>query len=157
MNKTFSETIALLREQLALFLEVEDISDKIILKEPEELPQLLELRGELIEKASTIKKKIDTLCEAEPLLLDVLRAVGDMSNLSDESSRVYEASMRVRAAVNRISKMDAEVYLKIEREKNAALEQLEALNSSMKSVAESYRRAAQTGVYRLDGDNDLIV
>lgn len=157
MNRNYTEAVTLLGQQLKLFLEIEAITDKIIIEEPEELPQLLKRRGELIEGAAAAKEQIDLIGEAEPRLLKVLRSDCDMSNLSHEDSRIYEASMRVRAAANRIGKRDAEVYTKIEQEKNSALEQLEALNSSMKSVAESYRRAAETGVYKLEGDNDLIV
>lgn len=158
MNK-YSKIIELLGEQGRVFEEVEDITNRIISEQIEELPQLLALRGELLERALLIKEEIDKACTNQPGLEDMLRCACDMSSLSDEDAMVFEASIRVRATVNRICKKDAEVYSRIEREKSSILEYLETLNSSINSVAESYKRAVQTGFpeNRLNGDNDLMV
>lgn len=153
--KNYSKIVKLLGEQGKVFAEVEDITNKIIYEQIDKLPQLLEHRGKLLERATLIKKEIDKVAD-EPGVMDILRCNCDISNLSYEETAVFEAIMRVRATANRISKMDSEVFSRIEKEKNSILEHIKQLNNSGNSVAENYKRAVQTGFPKTHFDGNKI-
>lgn len=155
----YSRIVELLKKQGNIFAEVEDITNKIVYEQIDNLPSLLEQRGELLEKSVLIKEEIDKVATNEPGVEDVLRCNCDIWDLSDEETMVFEAIMRVRATVNRISKMDSEVYFRIEKEKSSILEHIKQLNNSGNSVAENYKRAVQTGFpkTRFDGGNKIKI
>lgn len=157
--ENISKIIELIEEQNRIFEEVEAITDRILCEQAEELPGIVEERGKLLEKSFLLKEEIAKAAADNQDVLDVLRCSCDISNLSNEQTMVFEGLMRVRATASRISRMDTEIYSRIEREKSSIKEHIETLNSSGNSVAESYKRAVQTGFpdNRFDGENKMTV
>jgi len=151
--------IELLGKQNEVLEEVEAITDKILCEHAEELTGLVEERGKLLEESLLLKEEIAKAAADNHDVLNVLRCSCDISNLSDEQTMVFDGLMRARATASRISRMDSEIYSRIEREKSSILEHLETLNRSGNSVAESYKRAVQTGFpeNRFDGENNMTV
>lgn len=151
--------IELLGKQNEVLEEVEAITDKILCEQAEELTGLVEERGKLLEESLLLKEEIAKAAADNHDVLNVLRCSCDISNLSDEQTMVFDGLMRARATASRISRMDSEIYSRIEREKSSILEHLETLNRSGNSVAESYKRAVQTGFpeNRFDGENNMTV
>ena len=141
--------IKLLKAEREIFLEVEALTNQMMTSPTEELSDLLSERGSLLQKAVSIEDEINEEVIDSEDIRNVLRNRGDMSKLSDDSAAVYDASMSVKAVINRINRLEDDVRSRIENERNAILKKIESINSSSNSVAENYKRSVQTGFPQL--------
>lgn len=142
---SYSDVCTLLEEQKVVFEEVEVLSNQMLEASVEQLTMLLEHRGQLLEKAVDIQDRISQAAELDPKLPGVLDCSTDVSKLSPELEPVFKASLRVKAVINRIGRLEGEISARMQEERQAALEELEKLNQSSNLVAGSYRKAVQTG------------
>jgi len=139
-----SDIISLLVTQKDTFLRVEEITDLLLSAPSQELPELVSARGKLIESAIKTEEELHAAACGDENLLEVLSCSCSISELSEELTEVFEAALRVRATVNRISKMETGVLDRVRSERDMALEKIEALNKSGNSVAAKYKQAVRT-------------
>ncbi|MEG0036058.1 MAG: hypothetical protein RR743_05290 [Oscillospiraceae bacterium] len=149
--------LELLAEKKKILLEIEQLTDIMKDADMSRFEELLESRGELLERTVQANENIRMIAKNDELLKSVLNNTCDMSSLTDNMSEIYEVSMGCRAAVNRINKYDAQIRERIEAERDMYLGKIEALNSNSVSVAGSYRRAAETGFPQGSGDTNRSI
>jgi len=140
-----SEIIKLLATQKELFSQVEEITNQMLFSPADELSDLIAARGNLLQGAVKTEEELRVTVSNDESLLETIRCRCDVSNLTEELAGIFEAALRVRAAINRISKLDADVLNRVKSERDMALEQIEALNGSSNSIAANYKQAVQTG------------
>ncbi len=143
----------LLREKEILFNEVERITNDIFESPVDVINALLETRGSVLEQVNIVNQKISPLIEGDENLRSVLNCTCDISGLSGEMKELFEQSLRIRAVANRIIKNEDCVRQKIENERDSLLEKIETMNSSSKTVAESYKRSVETALPRGFGNS----
>ncbi len=138
----------LLEKKQKLFLEVEKITDEMNESHIDRITELLEKRGEYLEQVILLNNQIKPIIAENESLGDVINCSCEMSSLKGELKELFELSLRVRAIVNRIVKNEDIVRLKIDSERESLLQRIEILNSSSTSVAESYKRSVNTGLFQ---------
>jgi hypothetical protein len=139
------ELLELLYEKKRLFAEVESITNEMATAPLEQLEELLDTRGRLLEQAKAVTDKADGLPLDEGVR-SVLKGNCDMTKLEGDMALIYEAAMSVRAVVNRIVQNESTVTMRLESEKEALRSKIEAINASSNSVAETYERSLATGL-----------
>jgi len=137
--------IGLLETQRGVFSDIEEITRRMLDEDIENFSPLLEERGKLLEKAVSIEEEIRLISHEDQRIGDVLGNRCDMTAIPDDLAKVFEASMRVKAIINRIKNMEEDIRLRMEAEREAILKKIESLNVSSNSVAGNYKRAVQTG------------
>ena len=136
----------LLSEKEMLFIEVEKITDEDFEAPVDIINALLETRGVALEQVNRIDEILNPLVEGDEHLKSVLNCSCDISALSGERQELFEQALRIKAIVNRIIKNQDSIRQKIERERDSLLQKIETMNSSSKTVAESYKRSVDTAL-----------
>lgn len=136
----------LLQQKVTLFKQVEIITNDILEAPIEDINMLLETRGNVLEQVVQIDDYIKLQVEGDTQLKSILNGSCDMSALSGEQKELFEEALRIRAVVNRIIKNEDSIRLRIENERDSLLEKIETMNSSSKTVAESYKRSVETAI-----------
>ena len=136
----------LLSEKEMLFIEVEKITDEVFEAPVDIINALLETRGVALEQVNRIDEILNPLVEGDEHLKSVLNCSCDISALSGERQELFEQALRIKAIVNRIIKNQDSIRQKIERERDSLLQKIETMNSSSKTVAESYKRSVDTAL-----------
>lgn len=130
-----------LAEKKELFLEMEQISDQMLVMDAEELGQAYEQRQKLMDQAAELDKALRTMCEEDPQARD---AMNHVSQPEDEQLRqLYDMSRAIKAAANRM--LDGEEYRRqhIIAQRDQAKKKIEELNKSGSSVAKHYLDSMQ--------------
>jgi len=140
-----SDITELLVAQKDTFSEVEEVTDRLLFAPAEELTELVAIRGKLLQRAIKTEEEIRAAACGNENLLEALSYSCNVSELTEELAGVFEAALRVKAAVNRVSKMETDVLDRVRSERDLALEQIKALNKSSNSVAANYKQAVRTG------------
>lgn len=143
--KNYDLVIDLLNEKREIFLEVEKLTNLMLISPIEELSEILEERGEFLQKAVLIENEINNKVSSDECARSILSNSGDMSNLPCDLEKLYESSMRIKAVINRINNLEVEVQERFESERDLILEKIESMNSSSNSVAGNYKRTVQMG------------
>ena len=136
----------LLERKYKLFLEVERITDEMNESHIDKITELLEIRGETLEKVIELNNQIKSIIAQDESLRSVINCDCEMNSLKGELKELFEESLRVRAIVNRIIKNEDDIRFKIESERESLLNRIETMNASSTSVADSYRRSVKTGL-----------
>lgn len=139
------DVLDLLVEQKDIISEAEEVTNRMLDAPAEELPELIALRGRLLEKAVEAEERIRKAAQGDKRLLEAADCSCEISELAEEHIGVFEAALRVKAAVNRICRLETDVLNRLNSEKEMALTKIEALNKSGNSVAANYKQAVQTG------------
>lgn len=140
-----ADLIRLLDAQRQALDGVEELTNRMLFSPVGELMELIQARGGLLHRAADIKEQIRAAACGDERLLEAVRCSCDVTRLDGESAKLFEAALRVRAAVNRICRLEADVLDRVRGERGAARESLEALNNSGSYIAADYKRAVQTG------------
>lgn len=143
--ENYDKILDFLKEKLEIFLDVEKLTNMMFSSDIDELSNIISLRGDLLQKAVLIENEINKEVSGKEHIKSVLNISGDMSNLSIETRKIYEASMRVKAVLNRINNLEPEIKERLENERKIILEKLESMNKSSDHVAGNYKRSVQLG------------
>ena len=143
--ENFDRILDLLKEKLEIFLTIEKLTNMMFTSSVDELSDILADRGDLLQKAVLIESEINKEVYDKACIKGVLNNTKDISKLSDELLKIYDASMRVKAVLNRLNKLEKDVQLRLENERDMILERIESMNSSSNSVAGNYKRTVQMG------------
>jgi len=143
--ENFDRILDLLKEKLEIFLTIEKLTNMMFTSPVDELSVILTERGDLLQKALLIESKINKEVDDKACIKGVLDNTDDISKLSDDLLKIYDASMRVKAVLNRLNKLEKDVQLRLENERYMILERIESMNSSSNSVAGNYKRTVQMG------------
>jgi hypothetical protein len=150
--------LQLLQEKGRLFHEVESLTGEIFAAPIDRINALLDTRGQVLEQIVEINERLRGFAGADAHLKSVLNCSLETDALTDETRTLFEEALRIRAAINRILKSEDNVRQRIENERSALLERIETMNSSSKTIADSYKRSVETafpGNY--DGGRDQSV
>lgn len=140
------EILSLLAAQSGNLSNVEKLTEEILYAPADDFPDLIDRRGSFLEKAVLAENALKKAGAENETLRTVLNGSAEPGSLSEELKRVYEASLRVKAVLCRIRRLEPQVVTRMENERAEALSHLEELNVSSNSVAASYSRALQTAV-----------
>ena len=154
----YFELKKLLYKKQELFIAAEIITNDINEAPIEQITNLLEKRGEVLEQVNLIDNQIKAIVADDEVLRGVLNCTCEMSTLQGELKELFEESLRAKAIVNRIIKNEDTIRLRIENERDSLLTKIETINSSSNSIAESYKRSVKTGFSQgfLNGRNKTI-
>lgn len=144
MNNS-NEILKLLNEKKILFLEVEQITNDIMSAPVSDIAATLERRGKLLDSVVLLDQKISAFVGNDAVVRSVLNNTCDASSLSKEYSTLFEASLKIKAIVNRIRNSENGIKERITTERDNTLAKIERLNQSSVSVAEKYKRSLETG------------
>ena len=149
--KNSHELKKLLQEKEDLFFQIERITYEISEAPIDQINELLDTRGNLLEQVIRSDNKIKSLVDEN--LKSVLDCSCDISGLSEEQKELFEKALSIKAVVNRIVKNEDIIRLRIENERDSLLKRIETMNNSSKTVAESYKRSVKTGLSQGLGAN----
>ncbi len=138
--------LALLAQKRDLFLEFERVSNGLCTQAVDELQQGMEQRGALLRQVCGLDEQLRGLCGGDTALRDAVDNRCGRGDLPPDLARVFDASMEVKAVVNRILNGEEATRRHLEQQREQILQKIEAMNSSASAVAEKYRRSVQTGM-----------
>lgn len=141
-----NEVLSLLAAQYSDLSNVEKRTEEILYAPADDFSDLIDQRGLLLEKAVLVENTLKKAGAENETLRNALNGSAEPGSLSEELKRVYEASLRVKAVLCRIRRLEPQVVTRMENERAEVLSHLEGLNASSNSVAASYSRALQTAV-----------
>ncbi len=141
-----SELLILLNQKKEIFLTFEQISENMAFLTAEDLPESVEQREYLLEKIAAIDAEMQPLLAGNEKLQAVLNHNVAPDKLSAPLAKLYEASLGVKAIINRILKNSNFIREHMENEQERILMQMEDLNKSGAVVAERYHQSVSTGV-----------
>ena len=144
--ENIEKLVTLLVEKRDIFLKVEELSNMMLTSPIEEILDIQADRGQLLQQAVKVQDEINKEVSIDKSVKDILNNSCDMSNLSENMARLYEASMRVKAVINRINNLEVDLRTRLEGERSDILDKLESMNKSSNSVAGNYKRSVQMGV-----------
>lgn len=142
------KAIELLREQRKAFLEMEGITERMVVAESEELEKEMEKRNQCFERARQIQQQLAELSGENPQLAEAIALEGNEREYTGALAEVYEAAYAVRAVVNRLLQNDVLVRERLEIEREKLLGKIQMLNQSGSAVAQRYRKSVQAGYPR---------
>lgn len=142
----FSEILSLLASQHDDFVQAEKLTEQILYAPAEDFPNLIDQRGTFLEHAVLTENQLKQAGSGEERLRGVLDGSAEPGALSPELREIYEASLRVKAALCRIHRLEPQVVTRMENERAEALSHLEELNASGNSTAAAYSHALRTAV-----------
>ena len=154
----YKTVLQLLQEKGRLFHGVEALTDEIFAASIDRINPLLDERGQILEQIAGINEKLRCFAGADAQLKSVLNCSLEADALTDETRVLFEEALRIRAAINRILKSEDNVRQRIENERTALMERIETMNSSSKTIADSYKRSVETAIPgSFDGGRDKTV
>ncbi len=145
----FEKVIKILEVKKAYFLDIESLTEKMKYAPVDELLEIFERRGKKLEQVAELDKELNAIAETELSLKSILSNAETPDGLDTEHAVIFRSSLDIKAAANRILKMEPEVRERVENERDILLEHIEEMNNSGNSVAASYKRSVQTGVSQL--------
>ena len=156
--KDYSTEMGLLAQKKQLFLELEAVTADMPLYQVEELAECMEERGRLLKKIEQIDEELRTRFASDEPLHSALNNQCDREGLSPALRELYDASLGVKAVVNRIIKNESAITDHLEYEKQRITQKMEELNQSGGVVADKYYRSVQTAINRPlgQGKNEMI-
>ncbi len=147
-----------LEQKRKLFAEMESITSAMTLYKVEELAQSMQKRSKIINAIDEIDLQLRAQAEQNELLRRALNNSCDRSPLDGDMARVYDASLAVKAIVNRIIQNEQSVKKHLDFEKSRVLEGIEKLTQSGLSVADRYHKSVQTGRNKVMGmERDKLI
>lgn len=144
----YTAVSALLAQKKQLFLELESVTADMSLYQVNELAECMEKRSRLLQQVEQIDAELKLMCITDEELRQVLNNRCPREGLSPQLSALYDASLSIKAVVNRMMKNDDAIKEHLEYEKQRITQKIEELNQIGAVVAGKYYRSVQTGVPR---------
>lgn len=144
MNK--SEILSLLEEEQVQLSEVEKRTESILYASSDDFVELIADRGSHLSRAVLAENRLKELGAGDETLRDVLNGPADINALTPDQREIFEASLRVKAILCRIKRLEPQVITRMENERAEALSHIEELNHSSGTIAGSYKAAASTAI-----------
>lgn len=141
-----SEILSLLASQQSDLVQVEKLTEQILYAPAEDFSDLINQRGTFLEHAVLAENRLKQAGSGDGSLRSVLNGSAEPGALSPELREVYETSLRVKAALCRIRRLEPQVVTRMENERAEALSHLEELNASSNSAAAGYSHVLRTAV-----------
>ena len=138
------EVLSLLAEEYKELSQVEKLTETIFNAPSDDFIDLIAERGSFLNKAVLAENRLKEIGAADAVLRDVLSGRAELGALTPELQEVFEASLRVKATLCRIRRLEPQVITRMENERAEALSHIEELNRSSGSVAGSYKAAVST-------------
>lgn len=144
----YTAVSALLAQKKQLFLELESVTADMSLYQVEELAECMEKRSRLLQQVEQADDELRLICSADEQLRQVLNNQCSREELSPTLAALYDASLSIKAVVNRMMKNDDAIKEHLEYEKQRITQKIEELNQSGAVVADKYYRSVQTAINR---------
>lgn len=141
-----TQILRLLSDKRDLFLEMEEVTSAMCLQQVEQIAESMDRRSRLIERIDLVDASLADLCAGRDWVRAAMQHTCDRDGLPQELGEVYDASMAVKAVVNRIVRNDDAVKAHLEFEKQRVLQKVEELNRSGTAVANQYYQSVKTAI-----------
>ncbi len=146
----FSELLNLLSKKKNLFLQFEEISEKMFLNTIDQLEQDMEKREEILQTVSAIDQSIAGLCENHPRWERVLKHELSPTTLQPDEMTLYDTSLSIKAIVNRILSNAPALEEHLASEKQRIADKMSELDYRTKTMVDGYHQSVLTGLPTLD-------
>lgn len=143
-NKT--QIVSLLAEEREQLAEVERLTEEILYAPSDDFIALIADRGGYLSRAVVAENKLKALSACDETLHSVLSGQAELNSLTPDLQEVFEASLRVKAILCRIKRLEPQVVTRMENERAEALSHIEELNRSSGSIAGTYKAAVSTAM-----------
>ena len=140
------EVLALLETERSELTGVERLTEQILDAPSDDFPELIAKRGDYLTKAVLAENRLKEIMSADEALFAVLNGSAELGTLTAPYRQIFEASLRAKATLCRIKRLEPQVVARMENERAQALSHIEELNHSSASVACPYRAAVRTAV-----------
>ena len=145
--KDLEQMLDLLEQKRVYFLHYEKEMDDLPLLPAEEMEPCVLRGAAIIKKIEELDSRLNQLlAQNGPLAISAANHECDRGQLTPELSKLYDASLSVKAIASRILKSDAMIRERIAIEKEKAMEKIIEINKQSSSVAGRYQRIASAGV-----------
>lgn len=143
MTNERAKLLQLLEEKKDLFLEMEQVSEKMLSMNADELGEACSQRQKILDQVQEIDRVLKNICREDE---DARRAMNhevQPQDQEDDLKALYEMSFSVKAVVNRIVREEEARRNHIEQERDVIKHKIEELNQSGTSVAKQYLQTAK--------------
>lgn len=137
--------INLLEEKKDYFTLYEQVSLAMLSCDADELEEKIGRRAVIIERIDHLDACIDEACEKQQLYCQAARASCGRSELPEGWKTVFDCAMQVRAIIGRLPDIDLQIEMRLEQERDLALEQIKSNNRGQNAQAAKYYSAMVGG------------
>lgn len=138
MNETEEKILELLTQKKQIFLNIEEISEKMLLMDVDELIDAVEKRQMLLEQIQKIDQEIRGYCDRQPEIRPFLNHT--QLAQTEKQKIFYNISLEIKATANRIMQGEKEIEKYMLVKKQQVKEKIEELNQTGQVVAKRYRQ-----------------
>lgn len=135
--------LQLLEEKKELFLEMEQVSEKMLLMDADELTQACSQRQKILDQVQEIDRVLKGMCQEDEEARLVMNHEVQPEAEDKALKALYEMSFAVKAVVNRIVREEEARRNHMEQQRDAIKYKIEELNQSGSSVARQYLQTAK--------------
>lgn len=143
MTNERAKLLQLLEEKKELFLEMEQVSEKMLLMDADELTQACSQRQKILDQVQEIDRVLKGVCQEDEEARLVMNHEVQPEAEDKALKALYEMSFAVKAVVNRIVREEEARRNHMEQQRDAIKYKIEELNQSGSSVARQYLQTAK--------------
>lgn len=143
MTNERAKLLQLLEEKKELFLEMEQVSEKMLLMDADELTQACSQRQKILDQVQEIDRVLKGMCQEDEEARLVMNHEVQPEAEDKALKALYEMSFAVKAVVNRIVREEEARRNHVEQQRDAIKYKIEELNQSGSSVARQYLQTAK--------------
>lgn len=143
MTNERAKLLQLLEEKKELFLEMEQVSEKMLLMDADELAQACSQRQKILDQVQEIDRVLKGMCQEDEEARLVMNHEVQPEAEDKALKALYEMSFAVKAVVNRIVREEEARRNHMEQQRDAIKYKIEELNQSGSSVARQYLQTAK--------------
>lgn len=143
MKEVWKEILNRLEQKNGYLMEIEQISEKMLQMEVEELEQAMEKRAELLQKVAEEDGCLREMCAVDQRVRDLLNHKELPQN--KEEQQLYDGSLKVKATANRIYQGEATLKQYMESKKSQILDKIQQLNKRGGGAIRGYSQVLSTG------------
>ncbi|HJC72336.1 MAG TPA: hypothetical protein H9698_06040 [Candidatus Ruthenibacterium merdavium] len=143
MTNERAKLLQLLEEKKELFLEMEQVSEKMLLMDADELTQACSQRQKILDQVQEIDRVLKGMCQEDEEARLVMNHEVQPEAEDKALKALYEMSFAVKAVVNRIVREEEARRNHMEQQRDAIKYKIEELNQSGSSVARQYLQTAK--------------
>ena len=143
MTNERAKLLQLLEEKKELFLEMEQVSEKMLLMDADELTQACSQRQKILDQVQEIDRVLKGMCQEDEEARLVMNHEVQPEAEDKALKALYEMSFAVKAVVNRIVREEEARRNHMEQQIDAIKHKIEELNQSGSSVARQYLQTAK--------------
>ena len=143
MTNERAKLLQLLEEKKELFLEMEQVSEKMLLMDADELTQACSQRQKILDQVQEIDRVLKGMCQEDEEARLVMNHEVQPEAEDKALKALYEMSFAVNAVVNRVVRGEEARRNHMEQQRDAIKYKIEELNQSGSSVARQYLQTAK--------------